>query len=157
MKWNLMVYQVQPYNIGFPKYFVFARNHCCGHVKWGTWALRSCKAFGDVWVCAPQVNVGVMLMYIVPFIQCCHIPHTSQHHAGICLWAWLNPIQTMMHVVVYSVLSDFYRSTSGVGIIDGGDRRGMSDVALAWHPDNVSCVCCALVPHPACLNRLQDL
>ena len=54
----------------------------------------------------------------------------------------------MMHVVVYSVLSDFYRSTSGVGIIGGGDRRGMSDVALAWHPDNVSCACCALVPAP---------
>ena len=67
-------------------------------------------------------------------------------------------MSTMMYVVVYSVLSDFYRSTSGVGIIGGGDRRGMSDVALAWHPDNVSCVRCALIPlaHPSHLNRLQD-
>ena len=50
-----------------------------------------------------------------------------------------------------------YGGAGQVGIIGGGDRRGMSDVALAWHPDNVSCVHCALVPHPVCLNRLQDL
>ena len=58
----------------------------------------------------------------------------------------------MMYVVVYSILSDFYRSMSEVGIIGGGDRRSMSDVA--WHPNNVSCVHYALVSHPAYLNRL---
>ena len=58
----------------------------------------------------------------------------------------------MMHVVVYSMLSDFYRSISGVDIIGGGDRRSMSDVA--WHPNNVSCVYYVLVSHPAYLNRL---
>ena len=46
-----------------------------------------------------------------------------------------------------------YGGAGQVGIIGGG-RRGMSDVA--WHPDNVSCVRCALVPHPSHLNRLQD-
>ena len=47
-----------------------------------------------------------------------------------------------------------YGGAGQVGIIGGG-RKGMSDIA--WHPDNVSCVRCALVPHPARLNRLQDL
>ena len=49
-----------------------------------------------------------------------------------------------------------YGGAGQVGIIGGGGRRGMSDIA--WHPDNVSCVRCALVPlaHPSHLNRLQD-
>ena len=34
-----------------------------------------------------------------------------------------------------------YGGAGQVGIIGGGGRKGMSDVA--WHPDNVSCVRCA--------------
>ena len=40
-----------------------------------------------------------------------------------------------------------YGGASQVGIIGDSGREGMSDVA--WHPDNVSCVCCALVLHPS--------
>ena len=47
-----------------------------------------------------------------------------------------------------------YGGVGQVGIIGGGGRKGMSDIA--WHPDNVSCVRCALVPHPPHFNRLQD-
>ena len=47
-----------------------------------------------------------------------------------------------------------YGAAGQVGIIGGGGRRGISD--FAWHPGNVSCVRCALVPHPSHLNRLQD-
>ena len=47
-----------------------------------------------------------------------------------------------------------YGGVGQVGIIGGGGRRGISD--FAWHPGSVSCVRCALVPHPSHLNRLQD-
>ena len=40
-----------------------------------------------------------------------------------------------------------YGGASQVGIIGDSGREGMSDVA--WHPDNVSCVCCALVLNPS--------
>ena len=103
MKWNLIVYQVQPYSIGFSKYFVFMWNYCYRHVKWGTWALRSCKAFGDIWdiwVCAPQFNLGVALTCIVPFVQCCHICHALQHNTPKnCLWAWLQPYTNKLTLV----------------------------------------------------------
>ena len=46
-----------------------------------------------------------------------------------------------------------YGGVGQVGIIGGGGRRGISD--FAWHPGNVSCVRCALVPHPSHLNRLK--
>ena len=46
-----------------------------------------------------------------------------------------------------------YGGAGQVGIIGGSHRRGMND---AWHSDNVSCVRCALVPHPPHFNRLQD-
>ena len=39
-----------------------------------------------------------------------------------------------------------YGGAGQVGIIGGGSRRGISD--FAWHPDNVSCAHCALVPAP---------
>ena len=47
-----------------------------------------------------------------------------------------------------------YGGAGQVGIIGGGGRKGMSDVA--WHPDNVSCVRYALVLHLSHRNRLQD-
>ena len=46
-----------------------------------------------------------------------------------------------------------YGRAGQIGMIGGG-REGMSDVA--WHPDDVSCVRCAPVPHRSRINRLQD-
>ena len=40
-----------------------------------------------------------------------------------------------------------YGGAGQVGIIGDSGREGMSDVA--WHPDNMSCVRCALVLHPS--------
>ena len=53
-----------------------------------------------------------------------------------------------------------YGGVGQVGIIGGGGRRGMSDIA--WHPDNVSCIHCALaesscIPHTSLGYKTCDI
>ena len=70
------------------------------HEERRTCALGTRKAFGNIWVRAPQFNLGVALTCIVPFVQCCHICHASQYNTPKnCLWAWLQPYTNKLTLV----------------------------------------------------------
>ena len=100
-------------------------------------------------MCAPQVNVGVTLTRSKPlFSAVASIILRNTTYQGSVRGLDFNPnqitsllssavnseVSTMMHVVVYSMLSDFYKSTSAISRTPGAHLSKLDEIiSVSWN------------------------